>query len=204
MRTWMGLFTLALGAWLAATVGWAAVADRTPLPGPAKTAERSARLLARAVTAPPWPGPLARPPQALARGIRRSGEAVGRLYRGPERVAARLFGCDEAAPAPDAWSAPNAPRPLAAPRAPGAPRSPAASSGPAPSRASAPPAVEPAPGAAVAWSGSATDTRIRADVRIDSDAARERLRGLVRRWTAREVRGVLERLQELEVVVVVN
>lgn len=174
MRTWMGLFTLALGAWLAATVGWAAVAERTPLPGPAETAERSARLLSRAVTAPPWPGPLARPPQALARGIRRSGEAVGRLYRGPERVAARLFGCDEAAPAPDAWSAPNAPRPLAAPRAP------------------------------VAWSGSVADTRIRADVRIDADAARERLRGLVRRWTAREVKGVLERLQELEVVVVVN
>lgn len=91
MRKALAYSALGVAAWLVLGVTWTVASAATGLPGPARTVAASIDGTARLIEAPELPAPLDGARSAVVRQMRLGGRLVERIYRAPERIAARLL-----------------------------------------------------------------------------------------------------------------
>ncbi|MDX1396050.1 MAG: hypothetical protein R3195_16830, partial [Gemmatimonadota bacterium] len=90
LRKLIRVAAVAFLVWAITTFAWAAVHHVTGVTGPAEASAASLDFVASAVTFVDPPGVLGAPQRFAARQIRQAADAVGRIHRGPERLAAQV------------------------------------------------------------------------------------------------------------------
>ena len=90
MRKLIRVASVAFLVWAITTFAWAALSHVTGVTGPAEASGASLDFVAGAITFVDPPGVLGVPQRFAARQIRQTADAVERIHRGPERLAARL------------------------------------------------------------------------------------------------------------------
>jgi len=90
LRKLIRFAAVAFLVWAVTTFAWAALSHVTGATGPARASGATLDFVAGAITWADPPGVLGAPQRFAARQIRRAAEAVERLHRGPERLAAEI------------------------------------------------------------------------------------------------------------------
>ncbi|MFV1986954.1 MAG: hypothetical protein ACC682_06720 [Gemmatimonadota bacterium] len=90
MRKLIRVAAVAFLVWAITTFAWAAIHHVTGVTGPAEASGASLNFVASAVTFVDPPGVLGAPQRFAARQLRQAADAISRIHRGPERLAAQL------------------------------------------------------------------------------------------------------------------
>ncbi len=90
MRKLIRVAAVAFLVWAITTFAWAAIHHVTGVTGPAEASGASLDFVASAVTFVDPPGVLGAPQRFAARQLRQAADAIERIHRGPERLAAQV------------------------------------------------------------------------------------------------------------------